>query len=307
MKDYISVEEFARQMSITPETVIGWCESGQLNAALLPFPVNTWRIPVLSARSFLQAHTVTAAPPPSPVPPSATVIRHFVADLLQRIIPGTTATTGDHKEDLLVPIDRPTVQRLVSSYYFDPENHSWYIQCKCWPAGTIAQARNLYNDNLDIDALLAEASVPADGWHRWGTLTLPHISFAQRPLVSHFATCNQKAPHEVMDVYMQRYLSYWKEHRDAIRQYDHAEGGGEFAALRACVNPIHPLTPRGEADLAKYFLNTQRKTANFVPKLYFGFSVDYDEAVDLDAQNQLVPRIRARFTRLMQTWGDRLL
>jgi len=98
---------------------------------------------------------------------------------------------------------------------------------------------------------------------------------------------------------MVRYLEFWQEHPDWIRQVKEEQFDELLDLLRS--NGLLRETDRDEFD--SEFVDTNRSTVNVCPGVSLHFRWGKSEALDLDASDGLVEEIDGCVREAVRTWG----
>ena len=98
---------------------------------------------------------------------------------------------------------------------------------------------------------------------------------------------------------MMRYLKFWQEHQDWIRQVKEEQ----FDELLDLLERNELLTETDRDDFESEFMETNRSTVNACPSVSIHYWWDRAEALDLDASGRLVKEIDERVRDAVRSWG----
>jgi len=155
----------------------------------------------------------------------------------------------------------------------------WAIDLALHPGDTVTQARALYSE-VGIDELLALA----DDWDCSTNL--------------HFAHMSQNLVYPSPRVSLRRYLEFWHEHQEWIRQVKEEQFGDLLDLLES--NGL--LTETDREEFGAEFFETDRSTVNVCPGVSLHYRWDRPRALDLDGNGRLTEEIDERVREAVRIW-----
>jgi hypothetical protein len=196
-------------------------------------------------------------------------------DLMQELAPDRVDTRrwGTY---IRVPELKAAKVVLVSA---QESNGSWEIDLGLYPGDTVSQARSLYS-RVEVEKLLALA----DEWDCSTNL--------------HFAHMSKNLVYPSPEISLKRYLEFWREHQDWIRQVKEEKFDGLLALLES--NGLLRETDRD--DFETEFKDTNRSTVNVCPGVSMHYRWPRREALDLDRTDRLTTQIDDRVREAVRTW-----
>lgn len=188
-------------------------------------------------------------------------------DLMQELAPHRVDTRRWGSYIRVPELDAAKVV-LVSA---EESNGSWEIDLALHPGDTVSQARSLYS-RVEVDNLLALT----DDWD-----CAPNL---------HFAHMSKNLVYPSPEISLKRYLEFWREHQDWIRQVKEEKFDGLLDLLER--NGL--LTETDRDDFETEFMETDRSTVNVCPGVSLHYRWGRSEALELDASDRLVEEIDDR-------------
>jgi hypothetical protein len=198
-------------------------------------------------------------------------------DLMQDLAPGRVETHKGWRNYISAP--ELDAAKMVSVSAQD-RDRSWEIDLVIHPGDTVSQARSLYSD-VDTDALLSLTD-------EWDCSTNLHFSFIRENLV-----------YPSSEVSFERYVEFWREHQDWVRQVKEEQ----FGELLDLLESNGLLTEADRAEFESEFMETNRPTANVCPGISLHYRWGRTEALDLDDTDRLTEEIDERVREAVRTWG----
>ena len=159
-------------------------------------------------------------------------------------------------------------------------NGTWEIDLALHPGDTVSQARSLYS-RVEVEKLLALTE-------EWGCSTNLHFAHMSKNLV-----------YPSPKVSLRRYLEFWQEHQDWIRQVKEEQ----FDELLDLLERNGLLRETDRDDFETKFKETDRSTVNVCPGVSLHYRWGRSAALDLDDSGRLVEEVDERVRDAVRAWG----
>jgi len=198
-------------------------------------------------------------------------------DLMQEIAPGRVETHRDWRSYIEAPELDAAKMVSVSA---QGKEEDWEIELVLNPADTVSQARTFYSE-VDASSLLNLTST-------WDCTTNLHFSHISKNLV-----------YPRPDVSLERYVQFWQEHSEWIRQVKEEQ----FDDLLTLLGEHALMTAAGREEFISKFVETDRSTTNVCPGISLHYRWNQVEAVKLDRESRLQTEIDDRVREAVLTWG----
>lgn len=197
-------------------------------------------------------------------------------DLMQELAPDRVETRQWGPYIRIPELNAAKVVRVS----VEESNGTWAIDLGLHPGDTVSQARSFYS-RVEIENLLA-----LDG--NWDCSTNLHFAHLSKNLV-----------YPSPEVSFRRYLEFWQEHQEWIRQVKEEQ----FGDLLDLLENNGLLTETDGEEFGAEFFETDRSTVNVCPGVSMHYRWSRTEALDLDDTDRLTEEIDERAREAVRTWG----
>jgi hypothetical protein len=198
-------------------------------------------------------------------------------DLMEEIAPGRVETQKGWQTYILAPELDAAKMVSVSA---QRSAQDWEIELVVNPGDTVSQAEVFYRD-LNVNALHALTE-------EWDCSANLHFSYISSNLV-----------YSRPGVSFQKYVEFWQEHQEWIRQVKEKE----FDHLLDLLGHGDLLTDAARKEFAEKFSDTDRTYVNVCPGVSLHYRWNRAEALELDDNDRLVEEIDQRVREAAHTWG----
>jgi hypothetical protein len=115
----------------------------------------------------------------------------------------------------------------------------------------------------------------------------------------HFSHISKNLVYPSPKVSLRRYLEFWQEHQDWIRQVKEEQ----FDELLDLLERNGLLTETDRDDFETKFMETDRSTVNVCPGVSLHYRWGRSAALDLDDSGRLVEEVDERVRDAVRAWG----